>query len=92
MNDGVDAIIFFVSPVSVEVPLLLNTLFLSESVDLVPGERYRLAVRDAIWDGMCCDYGQGPIAVYATVDGEDEVLTSSDGFFTGSDDRVFTVP
>jgi trypsin len=65
--------------------------FLSEPVDLVPGEEYRLIVRDSIGDGMCCDYGQGSIAVYATVDGVDEELTSSDGFFNKYDNKSFTV-
>jgi hypothetical protein len=66
-------------------------LSLSEKVDLIPGEEYRLVLRDSIGDGMCCDYGEGSIAVYATVDGVDEELTSSDGFFSGSERKDFTV-
>ncbi len=42
--------------------------------------------------GMCCDYGRGSIAVYATVDGVVEILTSSDGFFGTSQNKAFTVP
>jgi hypothetical protein len=34
--------------------------------------------------GMCCDYGEGSIAVYATVDGVDE-LSSSDSFSMGTE-------
>jgi hypothetical protein len=41
---------------------------------------------------MCCDYGEGTIAVYATVDGIDEILISSDGSFDASDNKAFTVP
>jgi hypothetical protein len=59
---------------------------------LVPGERYRVAVRDSTGDGMCCEYGEGSIAVYATVDGVDEILASSDCSFEGSDNIAFTVP
>jgi hypothetical protein len=78
---------------------------------LVPGERYRLAVRDSVGDGMCCDYGEGSIAVrdsvgdgmccdygegsiagFATVDGVDEILTSSDVSFDASENKVVTVP
>jgi trypsin len=64
----------------------------SESIDLIPGQRYRLSLRDQFGDGMCCDYGEGSIAVYATVDGVDEVLTSSDGYFGNKQNKVFTVP
>jgi hypothetical protein len=67
-------------------------LSFSESIDLIPGQSYRLSLRDRVGDGMCCDYGQGSIAVYATVDGVVEVLTSSDGFFGTSENKVFTVP
>jgi hypothetical protein len=64
----------------------------SESIDLIPGQSYRLSLRDQFGDGMCCDYGEGSIDVYATVDGVDEVLTSSDGYFGTEQNKVFTVP
>jgi hypothetical protein len=40
---------------------------------------------------MYCNYGGGSIAVYATVDGVDEILTSSDGSFDWSENKVSTV-
>jgi trypsin len=64
----------------------------SESIDLIPGQSYRLSLRDTIGDGMCCDYGEGSIVVYATVDGVVEVLTSSDGVFGIRQNQAFTVP
>jgi trypsin len=64
----------------------------SESIDLIPGQSYQLSLRDTVGDGMCCDYGRGSIAVYATVDGVAEVLTSSDGFFGTDQNKAFTVP
>jgi lysophospholipase L1-like esterase len=65
---------------------------LSVSVDLIPGEQYRLVVRDSFGDGFCCDYGEGSIAVYATVNGVTEVLASSDGSFGARENKSFTVP
>jgi hypothetical protein len=41
---------------------------------------------------VCCDYGEGSIAAYATVDGVDKNLTSSDGSLDASDNKVFHVP
>jgi hypothetical protein len=61
-------------------------------IDLIPGQSYQLSLRDTVGDGMCYDYGRGSIAVYATVDGVVEILTSSDGFFGTSQNKAFTVP
>jgi hypothetical protein len=66
--------------------------FLSESVDLVPGDEYQLVILDSIGDGMCCAYGEGSIALYATVDDTDALITSSNGTFGKSQTNVFTVP
>lgn len=63
--------------------------FLSLDVDLNPDEEYLLAVRDSAGDGMCCDYGVGSITVFATVDGVDTILTSSNGSFDVSDNKKF---
>jgi hypothetical protein len=67
-------------------------LSLSQSVNLIPGQEYRLAVRDSVGDGIYCDYGEGAIAVYATVDGVEEVLASTDEFFEFSYNKKCTVP
>jgi trypsin len=66
--------------------------FLSESVGLVPGDEYQLVILDSVGDGMCCAFGEGSIALYATVDGMDELITSSSGAFGTSQTNVFTVP
>jgi trypsin len=67
-------------------------LFFSESVGLVPGDEYQLVILDSVGDGMCCFFGEGSIALYATVDGMDELITSSSGAFGTSQTNVFTVP
>jgi hypothetical protein len=66
--------------------------FLSESVGLVAGDEYQLVILDSSGDGMCCAFGEGSIALYATVDGMDELVTSSSGAFGTSQTNVFTVP
>ena len=66
--------------------------FLSESVGLVPGDEYQLVILDSVGDGMCCAYGEGSIALYATVDDIDVLITSSNGAFGTSQTNVFTVP
>jgi trypsin len=66
--------------------------FLSESVDLVPGDEYQLVILDSAGDGMCCAFGEGLIALYATVDDMDVLITSSSGAFGTSQTNVFTVP
>lgn len=67
-------------------------VFLTQPVDLVPGDRYKLVIRDSDDDGMCCDFGEGSIALYATVDGIDVLITSSNGTFGTSQTNVFNVP
>jgi hypothetical protein len=67
-------------------------LFLSESVDLVPGDTYKLVIIDSEDDGMCCTFGNGSIALYATIDGSDVLITSSNGTFGTRQTNVFTVP
>jgi hypothetical protein len=66
--------------------------FLSESVGLVPGDEYQLVILDSVGDGMCCANGEGSIALYATVDDTDVLITSSNGTFGTSQTNVFTVP
>jgi hypothetical protein len=66
--------------------------FLSESIGLVPGDEYQLVILDSADDGMCCAYGEGSIALYATVDDTDVLITSSNGAFGTSQTNVFTVP
>jgi trypsin len=66
--------------------------FLSQPVDLIPGDEYQLVIIDTAGDGMCCDYGEGSIALYATVDDADVLITSSNGSFGTSQTNVFTVP
>jgi hypothetical protein len=65
---------------------------LSQSVGLAPGGEYQLVILDSVGDGMCCAFGEGSIALYATVDGMDELITSSSGAFGTSQTNVFTVP
>jgi trypsin len=65
---------------------------LSDAVVLVPGDEYQLIILDSVGDGMCCAYGEGSIALYATVDDTDVLLTSSKGAFGTSQTNVFTVP
>jgi hypothetical protein len=66
--------------------------FLSQPVDLIPGDEYQLVILDSAGDGMCCDYGEGSIALYATVNDADVLITSSNGSFGTSQTNVFTVP
>jgi hypothetical protein len=66
--------------------------FLSESVGLVPGDEYQLVILDSVGDGMCCANGEGSIALYATIDDTDVLITSSNGTFGTSQTNVFTVP
>jgi hypothetical protein len=66
--------------------------FLSESVDLVPGDTYKLVIIDSEDDGMCCTFGNGSIALYATINGIDVLITSSNGTFGTRQTNVFTVP
>jgi hypothetical protein len=42
--------------------------WLSQFVGLVPREEYRLVINDSVTGGMCCGYGDGPAALYTTVD------------------------
>lgn len=66
--------------------------FLSEAVGLVPSDEYQLVILDSVGDGMCCAFGKGSIALYATVDDTDVLITSSSGAFGTSQTNVFTVP
>jgi trypsin len=65
---------------------------LSDAVVLVPGDEYQLIILDSVGDGMCCASGEGSIALYATVDDTDVLITSSNGTFGTSQTNVFTVP
>ena len=47
---------------------------------------------DSYGDGMCCGFGEGSIALYAVVDDNDVLITSSNGKFEASQTIVFTVP
>jgi hypothetical protein len=64
---------------------------MNESVGLVPGVDNKLVIHDSVVDGMCCGYGDGSIALYATVHTSDVLIISSNGAFGTSQTNVFTV-
>ena len=39
-----------------------------QSDGVVPGNEYQLVILDSVGDGMCCGYGDGSAALYATAD------------------------
>lgn len=66
---------------------------LSQDVELVTGDEYDLEILDSVGDGMCCQFGNGSIALYAIVDGFDEfMITASNGSFGTSQNNIFTIP
>jgi hypothetical protein len=49
---------------------------LLQSIGLVPGGEYQLVILESIGDVMCCGYGDGSAALYATADDSDLLITS----------------
>jgi hypothetical protein len=50
--------------------------WLSQFVDFVPSDEYRLVIRNSVAGGMCFGYGDGSAALYATMDDSHEQCAS----------------
>jgi trypsin len=67
----------------------------SWELHLVAGQDYVLEVQDGYGDGFCCQNGDGYIAVYAIIDGDEDnpaYLGGGSGDFGSSNQYAFSVP
>ena len=61
-------------------------------VQLVPGGNYRLILSDSFGDGICCQYGEGSVEMYALAGGSKVQLVDPIGDFGDRTVIRFTVP
>ena len=65
----------------------------SKEVALVSGETYVFSILDSFGDGICCEHSEeGLFAIFAEIDGKDELLAKGEGDYGKGISISFTVP
>jgi len=65
---------------------------LEGEIDLIPGKKYLLGIRDSEDDGICCQYGNGYVQITKTdnATGQTQTLAYHNGRFGKRVNRKFT--